>query len=152
MGGRVASGGGGGGGFSKTFEDRKSGGQVYTEQGRIDQSKKSNGERQKYEKEAAMCKTLAKNGHTVVHLDDKKHSDGSYDILLDGHKADLKSTNGGNNIANYAKHATRKQGAELVVFEFKKMDGAVYSEINKLKAKGIHGYYYKKGTSTLFSF
>ena len=84
--------GGGGGGFSKTYEDGRTGGQVYTEQGRIEQSKKSNGERQKYEKEAAMCKTLAKNGHTVVHLADKKRSDGSYDILLDGHKADLKST------------------------------------------------------------
>lgn len=99
-----------------------------------------------------MCKTLAKNGHTVVHLADKKRSDGSYDILLDGHKADLKSTKGANNIGNYAKHATRKQGAELVVFEFKKVDGAVHREINKLNQKGIHGFYYEKGSSKLIPF
>lgn len=152
MGGRGATSGGGGGGFSKTFEDRKSGGQVYTEQGRIDQSKKSNGERQKYEKEAAMCKTLAKNGHTVVHLDDRNRSDGTYDILLDGHKADLKSLKGANNILREASKATKKQGAEKVVFRFDKITAEVKQKIEALKQKGIHGYYYGKGGKELFEF
>lgn len=147
MGGR-----GSGGGYSKTYEDSRSGGKVFTEKGRLDQAKKSNSERQKYEKEASMCKVLAQNGHTIVHLADRKHSDGTYDILIDGHKADLKSTKGANNIGNYAKHATRKQGAELVVFEIKKVDGAVHREINKLSKKGIHGYYYEKGTKKLIPF
>lgn len=96
--------------------------------------------------------TLAKNGHTVVHLDDSKRSDGTYDILLDGYKADLKSLNSANNISKRASKATKNQGAELVVFEFKKIDGAVHREINKLSNKGVHGYYYEKGSNQLISF
>lgn len=151
MGGRGASG-SSGGTYSKTYEDRKSGGQVYTEQGRLDQAEKSKNEMQKYNKEHEMCKTLAKNGHTVVHLDDIKLTDGSYDILIDGHKADLKSLKGSNNILREASKATKKQGAEMVVFKFDKINAAVTQKIETLKQKGIHGYYYEEGGIDLLEF
>ena len=53
MGGRGAASSGGGGGSKTvvTFRDRKSGGKVYTEQGRIDLANKSGGEMDKYVKE-----------------------------------------------------------------------------------------------------
>lgn len=153
MGGRGATGnGGGGGGYTKTYEDRKSGGQVYTEKGRLTLAGKSKNERNKYKKEHDMCKTLAQNGHTVVHLEDCKHSDGTYDILIDGHKADLKRTKSANNIVGYAKHATRKQGAEKVVFQFDNYTPKVKAAIKEMQDAGIHGYYFVTGSKEVKTF
>lgn len=172
MGGRGASSGGSGGGsngghgggggngngkngtadsFVKTYESA-SGGQVITQQGRIDQANKSKNEKQKYEKEKAMCETLADNGHSVVHLDDQNIEGGSYDILLDGVKTDLKSLESSSNISKRASTAIKKQGAEMVVFQLKKIDATAHKEINKLIEKGIHGYYFEKGSKRLFRF
>lgn len=171
MGGRGASSGGGGGSGGGSHGGQggggeqnnaatknvltyksPSGGQVQTQQGRIDQAAKSPNEREKYEKEKAMCETLADNGHNVVHLDDQHVEGGSYDILLDGIKTDLKSLDSSSKIGRRASHAVRKQGAEMVVFELKKIDATAHREINKLIEKGIHGYYYERGSKRLFRF
>lgn len=154
MGGRGAASSGGGGGSKTvvTFRDRKSGGKVYTEQGRIDLANKSGGEMDKYVKEKRVCETLARDGHTVVHLDDTKRTDGSYDILLDGVKGDIKCLSSSNNIQREGKKAVRKQGAEIVVFEMERIDVKVNKEISKLKEIGIHGYYFLKGSSQINTF
>ncbi len=151
MGGRGASF-GKGGGMSKTFEDKKSGGSVSTEKSRLELAHKSKNEMAKYEKEKAMCEVLAKNGHTVVHLDDTKRSDGSYDILINGQKADLKRTQSANNIVSYARNAVRNQGADKVVFQFDKWNAKVKTAIEDLQKAGIHGYYFVTGKNNVLTF
>ena len=158
MGGRGALGGGGGGNNGKggkyiqTFTDGETGGKVYTEHGRIDLANKSGGEMDKYVKEKRVCETLARNGHTIVHLDDTKHTDGTYDILLDGVKGDIKCLSSSNNIMREGNKAVRKQGASIVVFEFERIDTKVHREINKLSDSGIHGFYFLKGTKQIQGF
>lgn len=138
-------------GFTKTYEG-KNGGFVYTENSRIELSNMNKSERTKYNKEHDMCKHLANNGHTVVHLDDRKLSNGSYDILLDGKRAELKSLKGASNIGREGKSAIRKQKADLVVFKFKEINSNVHKQLNILAKKGIHGYYYKNGDGGLSKF
>ncbi len=99
-------------GFTKTYESRN-GGSVYTEASRIEQANMNKQERAKYNKEHEMCKHLADNGHNVVHLDDRKLSDGSYDILLNGKKAELKSLKGASNIGREGKGAIKKTKSRL---------------------------------------
>lgn len=138
-------------GYIKTYEG-KNGGVVYTENSRIGQSNINKQEKAKYEKEHDICKHLANNGHTVVHLDDRKLSHGSYDILLDGKKAELKSLKGASNIGREGKSAIQKQKADLVVFKFKEINSNVHKQLNILAEKGIHGYYYKNGDKGLSEF
>lgn len=158
MGGRGAynsiSGAGGGNssnGFSKTYVSRN-GGSVYTEASRIEQAKMNKQEMAKYNKEHEMCKHLADNGHNVVHLDDRKLKYGSYDILLDGKKAELKSLSSYNNIVREGKSAIKKQGADLVVFRFDTLSAKAKSYIKDLAKAKIHGYYYVRGQKGLECF
>lgn len=138
-------------GYDKTYES-ENGGTVYTEKSRIKQSKINKQEKNKYEKENDMCKHLADNGHDIIHLDDRKLKDGSYDILLDGEKAELKSLKGSNNIVREGKEAINKQGADFVVFKFKNFTEHSKSEINDLVKEKIHGCYYVDGESGLHWF
>ena len=126
--------------WEKTLFDEDSGGYLVTEKSRITQSQKSTNELKKFDKEQDMCKTLACNGFAVEHLDDKKGE--SYDIHLNGIKADLKKTGSHNNMVNYAKEAIREQGAEMVVFEFEKETEEIHAEIKRLQSKKISGIYY----------
>ena len=127
--------------WEKTFFDEKTGGYLVTEKARIVKSKKSDNEFKKFDKEQGMCKVLARNGFTVEHLDDKNGN--SYDIHLNKIKADLKKTGSHNNIEIYAKDAIRKQGAEIVVFEFENNTKDIHAKILKLvKTYDIHGFFY----------
>ena len=140
--------GSGGGNFLKTYGSRN-GGTVYTEDSRIEQAKMNKQEMAKYNKEHEMCKHLADNGHNVVHLDDRKLSDGSYDILLDGKKAELKSLSSYNNIVREGKSAIKKQGADLVVFRFNTLSAKAKSYLKDLAKAKIHGCYYVRGQKGL---
>lgn len=63
-----------------------------------------------------MCIDLANQGHKIEHLSDKGRKKGeTYDIHLDGLKADLKSVSSHNNIEKYVRHAVRGQGAKVVI-------------------------------------
>lgn len=137
-------GGGGSSGYTRTYHS-SSGGEVQTQNSRIDKSRASKNERAKYDKEHGIAVKLADDGHTVMHLDDTTLTDGSYDALVDGVKTDFKQTSSANNIANYATHAIRNQGAEQIVFNFTKMNAEIRKEIGKLTQRGIHGYYYEPG-------
>ncbi len=125
---------------------------VITEQSRIDQANKSKNEMEKYNKESDMCKDLADYGHNIIHLDDRKLSDGSYDILFDGVKADLKDVSSANHIVKYGKKAIREQGAEKVIFRINKYNSQYAEEFRTLQTKGIHGYYFVKGENGLKEF
>lgn len=138
-------------GYDKTYES-ENGGTVYTEKSRIEQSQINKQEKAKYDKENDMCKHLADNGHTVIHLDDTKLTDGSYDILMDGKKADLKSLKGASNIHREGKSAINDQKAECVIFRFDSISPNVHKELNKLASDGIHGFYYQNGADGLYEF
>ena len=86
-----------------------------------------------------MCEALAQNGNAVEYLIDR---DSSYDIHLNGIKADLKKTSSHNNMVHYAKAAIREQGAEMVVFEFEIMTDKIHEELNRLKRLGIKFIYF----------
>jgi hypothetical protein len=118
------------------------GGWLFTNRERIKQAAKNKQETAKYDKEYGQCSTLAKNGYKVEYLKDVEKS---FDIYLDGVPADLKKTSGHNNIVKSAKHATRNQGAKIVVFEFEKMNVNIREQLEKLKGRGIRVKYFIQG-------
>lgn len=134
--------------------DGKSGnstkGKVTTDPERLKQAQKSKQEMAKFVKEQNMCKVVAKNGHDVRHLDDTKQIDGSYDILIDGRKADLKKTKGSGNIIKYAEYAIRHQKADLIVYEFETKNEKIISKIHELQRKGYKFMYYYTGENILY--
>lgn len=132
--------------YNKVYFDEKTGGYVVEEKARYEQGQKSKNAKEVYEKEKNMSIVLAKHGKVVEHLSD---ASGGYDIKVNGISADLKKTKGANNLANYAKKATRKQGAKLVVFQIDEASRDVYFELNKLSKKGIHGFYYFTGNTNV---
>lgn len=105
--------------WDKTYISKDDTGFVVTQKARIKEAEQSNTERQKFEKELRMCKVLADNGHEVEFLQGVNRPTGqTYDITLDGIKADLKCITGGaGNIVKYAKKALTKQGGEAVILE-----------------------------------
>ena len=137
--------------WEKSYFDEGTGGYVVTEKIRIVQANKSKNEQKKFDKEYGMCLTLAKSGYAVEYLEDNPFS---YDIHLNGIKADLKKTAGSGNIERYAKEAIREQGAEIVVFEFENSLKDIHTKLLKLKnGYRIHGYFYFSGNkSKIFSF
>ncbi len=114
------------------------GGLLKTSRDRIKEGGKNKQEKEKFDKEHAMCLTLAKANYIV---DYRASVEGEFDIFLDGKKADLKQTNSHNNIVKYGKKAIRKQGADLVVFEFGEINAHILNELAALQRIGIHGYY-----------
>lgn len=130
--------------YEKTFFDKKTGGYLVTDKKRIEVAKKNKQEKVKYEKEKDMCLAFARAGHKVQHLSEQSGVS-SCDVLFDGIPADLKSTKSHNNIAGYAKHALRSQGASIILFRFDKMDRNIKNELLKLRRKGVHGWFYVKG-------
>lgn len=130
--------------------DKKSGGYVVEEKSRVKQAQKSKQERMKYEKEKSMCEFMAQKGHRVEFLNDRDRADGSYDIRIDGLRADLKQMSSANNIIKKAKDAIKRQKAEIVVFEFTEKNEAIIEKIHELQRKGFKFYYYFKGESKLY--
>ena len=116
------------------------GGLLLTNLLRIKESQTNKQEERKFEKEYSMCRTLATNHHAVEY---RESVEGSFDIFLDGKKADLKKTTGTGNIFKYAIYAVNHQGAELVVFEFDMSNNdKLQREIISLRKLGIKGYYF----------
>jgi len=126
--------------WKKKYFDKRTGGYLVVDRDRIYQSQKSKGEKEKFDREQGMNMALARNGYAVEHLDDRGGT--SYDIHLNGIKADLKKTGSHNNMVHYAKKAIRKQGADMVVFEFEKMYDKIHSELNKLRELEIRVKYF----------
>ena len=110
---------------------------VVTNRKRIAEALKNKQEEQKFFKELRMCQNLADNGFDVEFLPGENRPAGqTYDIRMNGIKADLKSISGGaGNIVKYAKHALREQGAEAVVFELPSHTPKYYEAITEARRK-----------------
>lgn len=122
----------------------KAGGYVVTHRERLKHSLTKKKEREKLEKELHMCEVFAKNGYRIEVLNEVPRVS-SPDVRINGISADLKSTTGHGNIVKYAKKATRKQGAEIVLFEFEGFGSEHINELKKLKEEGINVLFYIKG-------
>jgi DNA-binding LacI/PurR family transcriptional regulator len=90
-----------------------------------------------------MSKVFAKNGYMIELREGKKAGD-TYDVKINGFKADLKSVSSHNNIIRHAKKAINKQGAQMVFFEINEMDDRKRQALANLKRKGIKVLYYEK--------
>jgi hypothetical protein len=121
------------------YFNHDNGGYLVVDRQRIEQSKKSKQEKEKYNKEYDMCLTLAQSGYKVEYL---QIIEGSFDIYINGIAADLKKTVSHNNILDYAKKAIYRQGAKLVIFEFEQETIHIKEELKILKSKGISVKYY----------
>lgn len=119
----------------------KTGGFLVTHRNRIRESRKSKNEGEKYAKEHFMCQILKRHGFQVEHLPDNK-LEGTYDITLNGIPTDLKRMHTHTNIQKKAKHSINEQGAKFIVFQFDNWNGKFRAEIEGIKKKGIHGYYF----------
>jgi hypothetical protein len=138
--------------WDKKYFDRKTGGFVVASKDRVKQSGLSKNERLKYEKELYSCKVFAKNGYSME-LREGKGKGNTYDVKINGVKADLKSVSNANNIMKYAKKAINRQGASRVLFEVdNKLTPSIKREFNKLNTKGIKGYYYERGKNKVHPF
>ena len=85
---------------------------------RIEEARKSNQEKTKFEREHQICLVFAKEGHRIKHLPDRKPNEkGTYDVIIDDVKADLKKTKSTNNVIKYANRAINKQGAQVILFK-----------------------------------
>lgn len=123
--------------WEHTYTSPKDNGFVATQLERIVEAAASNPERQKFEKEMRMCKVLADNGHDVEYLQGVNRPIGqTYDITIDGIKADLKCVTGGaGNIVKYAKKALTKQGGEAVIFEIPSHSPDFYAALAEARRK-----------------
>mgnify|MGYP004519988709 CR=1 FL=1 len=142
--------------WTKSIFYRSSGGFLVTDKARETAGRLNKQEREKFDKEQRMCKKFASFGFQIEHLGEIPGT-GSADVRLVGHAltrslvringqlADLKSTSSANNIVKYAKKAVRKQGADIVLFEFAARTTHIENTIRDLSARGVHGYYYYVG-------
>ena len=92
-----------------------------------------------------MCEVLVKHGFNVEFLDDTNLSDGSYDIRINGVRADLKKLSSHNNIIKKAKYAINNQNAQIVVFEFTEDTPSIRKKLLELQRKGYKFIYYFTG-------
>ncbi len=127
--------------WENAYFDEHSGGYVVIHKQRIEQSKRSKNEKIKFNKELEMSLVFAKHGHQIELLEEVSRIP-SPDVKINGIPADLKRVSSHRNIVREAKNALRKQGAEIVLFEFKTMTGKIHEELNKLKKKGIKVRYF----------
>jgi len=128
----------------RTYYNAATGGFVATQKERAEFAKRNKQETAKFDKEQAMCVVLANAGFKVEHLAETPRIS-SPDITINGVPADLKRTASPANIWKYARHAVKEQGAKKLVFQFDNFNSAFIEEIEKLKTRGIHGYYFITG-------
>jgi hypothetical protein len=127
--------------WQRDYFNRENGGYLVVDKERIEHSKLSKNEKSKFNKEYEMCTVLARNGYKIEMLIERPGFSSS-DITINGIMADLKKTAGVGNIEKYANKAIKRQGAELIVFEFAKETEDIYTKLLKLSKNGMHGYYY----------
>lgn len=130
--------------WMKDYFNGNNGGFLATHQDRRKAAEASKNERQKYEKEEAMCRTFAEGGYRVEHLAEQAGIS-SPDILIDGLKADLKRVSSHNNVVKYARKAIEKQEAECVLFQIDSMTEQMRNELHALKRRNIKVLYFVTG-------
>ena len=114
-------------------------GAVYLPDTRRNEGIRSKNERGILAKELYMARVFAKAGYEIVFTEDGANN---HDVFFNGIPADLKRLSSHINIIRHAKYATRNQGAEWVLFEFTKETKEIYTELEKLGRRNIHGKYF----------
>ena len=137
--------------WRKDYFNEENGGYLATSWKRIAEAERNSKEMSKFEKEHRNCLVFAQSGLRIKHLEDQK-VDGTYDILCNGKKGDLKRTAGCGNIVKYARYAVKEQGAEIVLFEFNEWKPEVRDAVSEIVRKNFHGYYFISGESTVHNF
>lgn len=136
--------------WRKDYFNEDNGGYLVTSRKRINEALVKR-EPEKLTIEHNMCLTFARNGFRIRHYEDEK-SKGSFDVTINGIRADLKRTKSTNNIIRYAKHAFRVQKAEIILVEFEQWGNDFRNIVSEMTRKGIHGYYFVKGNEVIHSF
>lgn len=134
-----------------TYYNNATGGYIATMTARAEFAKRNKQETAKFGKEQAMCIVLANAGFKVEHLAETPGIS-SPDIRINGVPADLKRTASATNIWKYARHAIKEQGAKKLVFQFDDFNSSFIEEMEKLRKRGIHGYYFVTGENTVREF
>ena len=124
-------------------------GEVYLPEERRNEGLRSKNERNILAKELRMARIFAKAGHKIVF---NETGTGTHDVFIDGIAADLKRLEGHNNIVRRAKKAVNLQDARWVLFEFTQETEEIHREIEKLKAKDIHGKYFFSRNGIIYDF
>ncbi len=106
-------------------------------------------ERGKFAKELRTARVFA---HAGYRIDFTPKGAGTHDVFINGVPADIKQLSSHNNIARHARHATKRQGAKMVLFEFTKRTAEIEGELMTLKSKGIHGKYFYRGENIIRDF
>ena len=136
--------------WRKDYFNEENGGYLATSWKRLNEAMIKN-EPEKFEIENDMCLTFAKAGFRVLHYEDLKR-EGSFDVLIDGTRADLKKTKSTNNIIRYAKHALRVQNAEIILIQFENWGNEFREIVSEMSRKGIHGLYFVTGREIVHRF
>jgi len=123
------------------YFNHDNGGYLVVDKQRIEHSKISKNEKEKFSKEYTMSMVFAQNGYKIEMLKERPGFSSS-DITIDGVVAELKKTSSHNNIENYAKKAVDKQGAKIILFELEKETVYIKEKLKKLKIRGISIKYY----------
>jgi hypothetical protein len=127
--------------WRRDYFNRDNGGYLTVDKQRIEHSKISKNEKEKFAKEYAMSMVFAQKGYKIEMLRERPGLSSS-DITINGIMAELKKTSSHNNILKYVKKATRKQGAEIVLFEFEKNTKEIQLELLELQKTGIKVHYF----------
>lgn len=115
------------------------GGEVAVPYSRRQEALKSKNERKKFASELRTARVFALAGHKVEFT---PHGAANHDVYCDGIPADIKKLSSANNIVRQAKHATRRQGAKIVLFEFTQESHLIQKELTNLTEAGINGKYF----------
>jgi len=137
--------------WEKAYFDIFSGGFVVVNKQRINHSTTSKNEKAKFDKELSMSKIFAKNGYKIEMLEEIPRIP-SPDVKVNGLLADLKKVSGHNNIVKYATKAINIQGANLILFQFDKINELVFGAIEALKKRKIRGMYFVTGKEDVIEF
>lgn len=110
---------------------------------------RSKNERKKLASELRTARVFAQAGHKIQFT---AHGTTNHDVYCDGIPADIKKLSSANNIVRHAKHATRKQGAKMVLFEFTEHSAMTSQKLAKLSQLNIHGRYFHTDDKIIKSF
>lgn len=137
--------------WRKDYFSVENGGYLVTRWKRLEEANKSSKEHQKYTNEHASCLVFAQSGLRIQHFEDEK-PEGTFDILCNGLKGDIKRVKGASNVVKYAKYALKEQRAEIVLFEFREWNNKMRDAVSEMIRKRIHGYYYVSGVGKVHRF
>lgn len=100
---------------------------------------KSKDDRHTLAKELSMARVYAKAGGRIIFT---PIGEGNHDIFYNGIPAELKRVSSPRQVEHHCRHATKHQGAKVILFEFTHKSPEFHKAINKVKALGFRGKYY----------